>query len=84
VRAITLTRPRPPARQQAWRLTNKCSRCQCIGHNKQNHTGAFDTFLAAHGLLDAGSTTAEIIDGYKDNKTEVDGVYEWMQKAVGW
>ena len=79
------TRPRayagaaaPLRRAQAWRLTNKCSQCHCIGHNKQNHTHAFDAFLTGKGLQDAGFEMKDVVDGYKDNKTEIDGWFEWL------
>jgi hypothetical protein len=36
--------------KKAWNLTNKCSMCRCIGHNKQNHDSDLDAFLAMNRL----------------------------------
>ena len=69
---------RAAALAQAWRLTNKCSQCHCIGHNKQNHTHAFDAFLAGKGCEDAGFEMHDVVEGYNDNKTELDGWFEWL------
>uniref|UniRef100_A0A7S0M1E5 Uncharacterized protein n=1 Tax=Cryptomonas curvata TaxID=233186 RepID=A0A7S0M1E5_9CRYP len=37
--------------RRAWNLTNKCSKCRCIGHNKQNHSSDIDDFLMRNRLL---------------------------------
>ena len=59
--------------RKAYNLTNKCSLCKCIGHNKTNHTSAIDAFLAAEGLKDMAKDTEELVQA-----VEEDGWWEWL------
>jgi uncharacterized membrane protein (Fun14 family) len=60
--------------QNAWKaynLTNKCSKCRCIGHNKQNHDDALEKFLMAHNLYSAVNDAGDLVgaaeeDGWMD------------------
>lgn len=60
--------------QNAWKaynLTNKCSKCRCIGHNKQNHDDALEKFLTAHNLYSAVNDAGDLVgaaeeDGWMD------------------
>ncbi len=54
--------------KRAWNLTNKCSKCKCIGHNKQNHPSEMETFLASNKLLGYVKDAEELI-----GVTEEDG-----------
>ena len=58
---------------KAYNLANKCSLCKCIGHNKQNHCSALDTFLKAHDLNDKRNDAAELVGA-----VEEDGWWEWL------
>ena len=56
--------------QNAWKaynLTNKCSKCRCIGHNKQNHDDALDKFLTANSLINAANDTQDLVKIADDN-----------------
>jgi hypothetical protein len=59
--------------RKAYNLTNKCSLCKCIGHNKQNHCAEMDAFLAANDLNDKKNDATELVGA-----VEEDGWYEWM------
>jgi hypothetical protein len=58
---------------KAYKLTNKCSQCKCIGHNKQNHSQAVSAFIVKKNL-----------GRFVDNATELagaaqeDGWFDWM------
>ena len=53
--------------RKAYNLTNKCSKCKCIGHNKQNHDDALDRFLTANSLINAANDTKELVEIADDN-----------------
>jgi hypothetical protein len=59
--------------KKAWNLTNKCSRCKCIGHNKQNHSDDIDTFLTGQQLV----SYVEDAEGLA-GATQEDGWWEWL------
>ncbi len=61
------------AARNAWTLTNKCSRCKCIGHNKQNHSSDIDAFLK-NNRLESYMEDAESLIG----ATEEDGWWSWL------
>lgn len=59
--------------KKAWNLTNKCSRCKCIGHNKQNHADDIDNFLMSNRLVGYVEDAEGLVGA-----TEEDGWWEWL------
>lgn len=59
--------------RKAYNLTNKCSICKCIGHNKTNHTKEIDSFLLQNQLKDMAKDATELVDA-----VEEDGWWEWL------
>ncbi len=57
----------------AFNLTNKCSMCKCIGHNKRNHTSDIDSFLAANGLYQFADDATGLVEA-----AEEDGWWDWL------
>lgn len=55
---------------KAYNLSNKCSRCKCIGHNKQNHDDALDKFLMANRLVQAAEDVQELVEIADEDDTE--------------
>ena len=59
--------------KKAWNLTNKCSKCKCIGHNKQNHPSEIDDFLKSNRLQSYVSDAEELAGA-----TQEDGWWDWL------
>ena len=59
--------------RKAWNLTNKCSRCNCIGHNKQNHPSRIDPFLAENKLQEYVNDAEDLAGA-----AEEDGWWDWL------
>jgi hypothetical protein len=57
---------------KAYNLTNKCSMCKCIGHNKTNHTGDVDKFLAANNIYQFVDDATGLVEA-----GEEDGWFDW-------
>ena len=56
------------AASKAWNLTNKCSVCRCIGHNKQNHPSNLQSFIQSAGLTAENiSKAASMVDAETDH-----------------
>ena len=63
--------------RKAFNLTNKCSICKCIGHNKQNHTNEVNAWLASEDIQDHVKTATDLV-----GQVEEDGWYEWMENMT--
>jgi hypothetical protein len=59
--------------KKAWNLTNKCSRCKCIGHNKQNHSDDIDYFLQSNRLMGYVEDAEGLVGA-----THEDGWWDWL------
>jgi hypothetical protein len=59
--------------KKAWNLTNKCSKCKCIGHNKQNHSDDIDSFLMSKQLTSYVEDAEDLAGA-----TQEDGWWEWL------
>jgi hypothetical protein len=59
--------------RKAWNLTNKCSKCRCIGHNKQNHSSDIDDFLMSNQLMSYVGDAQDLVGA-----TEEDGWWSWL------
>ncbi len=62
--------------ERAWNLTNKCSSCGCIGHNKQNHSSDIDDFLRQNRLLSYVEDAEELAGMVEEDATG--SLWDWL------
>ena len=62
--------------KKAFKLTNKCSVCKCIGHNKTNHPVDIDTFLMGEKLSSFADAATDLVEGV--DAAEQDGFWDWL------
>ena len=60
---------------KAWDLTNCCSVCRNLGHNKTNHPRALQPFLREYDLLTAAVEVCEKIEDAADTATSWSDVF---------
>jgi len=66
--------------KKAFNLTNKCSKCKCIGHNKTNHPTEIDTFLIDKQLDDLADAATDLVTGV--DAAEQDGYWDWLSGTI--
>ena len=62
--------------KKAFKLTNKCSKCDCIGHNKTTHPDDMDTFLMSEKLSQYADAATDLVEGV--DAAEKDGYWDWL------
>lgn len=58
--------------EKAWKLTNLCSVCHCIGHNKTNHPAALQGWLRQYNLV------TEVLELCEHVKDDAETAVTWL------